>query len=120
MTSRRGRRSTSGASGVDPSPWWVVGAGDEIAAGTIATADTYGGGWVHTLFTRRPWRRQGAGRHSSATFSDVWERGERSIGLGVDAANETGAFRLYERAGMEPVLGWVVYEKGLGERSGSP
>jgi hypothetical protein len=29
----------------------------------------------------------------------------------VDAANETGAFRLYERAGMKPVLGWVAYEK---------
>ncbi len=105
----------------DPSLWCVVRAGDEIAAGTISTADTYGGGWVHTLFTRRPWRRQGAG---TALLRDVfgrfWERGERSIGLGVDAANETGAFRLYERAGMEPVLGWVVYEKGLRERSGSP
>ena len=37
------------------------------------------------------------------------------MGLGVDTANETGAFRLYERAGMRPVLCWVVYEKQLGE-----
>jgi mycothiol synthase len=104
----------------DPSLWGVVRAGDEIAAGTISTGDTYGGGWVHTLFTRRPWRRQGVG---AALLRDVfgrfWERGERSVGLGVDAASETGAFRLYERAGMEPVLGWVVYEKQLGQRSGS-
>jgi mycothiol synthase len=104
----------------DPSLWCVVRAGDEIAAGTISTGDTYGGGWVHTLFTRRPWRRQGVG---AALLHDVfgrfWERGERNVGLGVDAANETGAFRLYERAGMKPVLGWVVYEKQLGERSGS-
>ena len=104
----------------DPSLWCVVRAGDEIAAGTICTGDTYGGGWVHTLFTRRPWRRQGVG---AALLHDVfgrfWERGERSIGLGVDAASETGAFRLYERAGMTPVLGWLVYEKALGERSGS-
>ena len=104
----------------DPSLWCVVRAGDEIAAGTICTGDTYGGGWVHTLFTRRPWRRQGVG---AALLRDVfgrfWERGERSVGLGVDAASETGAFRLYERAGMAPVLGWVVYEKKLGQSSGS-
>ncbi len=39
----------------------------------------------------------------------LWERGERS----VDAASDTGAFRLYERSGMAPALGWVVYEKAL-------
>jgi hypothetical protein len=44
-----------------------------------------------------------------------WERGEHSIGLGADAASETGAFRLYERAGMVPALGWVIYEKQLGD-----
>ncbi len=100
----------------DPTLWCVVRAGDEIAAGTICTGDTYGGGFVHELFTRRPWRRQGVG---AALLGDVfarfWERGERSIGLGVDAASGTGAFRLYERAGMAPVLGWVVYEKALAE-----
>jgi mycothiol synthase len=100
----------------DPTLWSVVRAGDEIAAGTICAADTFGGGWVHVLFTRRPWRRQGVG---AALLADAlrrfWERGERSVGLGVDAASETGAFRLYERAGMAPVLGWVVYEKQLGD-----
>ena len=48
-------------------------------------------------------------------FGRFWERGERSVGLGVDAANDTGAFRLYERAGMTPALGWVIYEKPLGD-----
>ena len=47
------------------------------------------------------------------SFGRFWERGERSIELGVDTANDTGAFRLYERAGMSPALGWVTYEKGL-------
>ena len=89
-------------------------AGGEIAAGTICTGHTYGGGWVHTLFTRRPWRKRGLGAALLRdAFARFWERGERSIGLGVDAANETGAFRLYERAGMSPVLGWTVYEKKL-------
>jgi mycothiol synthase len=99
----------------DPTLWCVVRAGDEIAAGTICTGDTYGGGWVHVLFTRRPWRRQGVGAALLAdAFGRFWERGEHSVGLGVDAANDTGAFRLYERAGMAPLLGWVVFEKQLG------
>jgi GNAT superfamily N-acetyltransferase len=98
----------------DPTLWCVVRAGDEIAAGTICTADTYGGGWVHVLFTRRPWRGQGVGAALLAdAFGRFWARGEHSVGLGVDAASDTGAFRLYERAGMAPLLGWVVYEKAL-------
>jgi mycothiol synthase len=102
----------------DPTLWCVVRAGDEIAAGTICTADTYGGGWVQALFTRRSWRKQGVGAALLAdAFARFWERGERSIGLGVDAASDTGAFRLYERAGMTPVLGWVMYEKAVAPAS---
>ncbi len=99
----------------DPTLWGVVRAGDEIAAGTICTGDTYGGGWVEALFTRRPWRKQGVG---AALLGDslgrFWGRGEHGVGLSVDAASDSGAFRLYERAGMTPVLGWAMYEKGLG------
>ena len=57
----------------------------------------------------RAWAR----RSSATSFGRFWERGERSVGLGVDAASDTGAFRLYERAGMTPALGWVMYEKAL-------
>jgi mycothiol synthase len=100
----------------DPTLWCVVRAGDEIAAGTICTGGTYGGGFVHALFTRRPWRKQGVGAALLGDcFARFWERGEHSVGLGVDAASDTGAFRLYERAGMTPVLGWVMYEKELGD-----
>jgi mycothiol synthase len=105
-----------GSERFDPTLWCVVRAGDEIAGGTICTGDTYGGGWVHTLFTRRPWRKQGVGAALLGdSFGRFWERGEHSVGLGVDAASDTGAFRLYERAGMAPVLGWVAYEKKLGD-----
>ena len=98
----------------DPTLWCVVRAGDDIAAGTIATGDTYGGGFVHVLFTRRPWRKQGVGAALLAdAFGRFWVRGEHSVGLSVDAASHTGAFRLYERAGMSPALGWVSYEKTL-------
>jgi mycothiol synthase len=100
----------------DPTLWCVVRAGNEITAGTICTGDTYGGGFVHALFTRRPWRKQGVGAALLGdAFGRFWERGEHSVGLGVDAASDTGAFRLYERAGMTPALGWVVYEKRFGD-----
>jgi mycothiol synthase len=109
---------TLGGERFDPALWCVVRAGDEIAAGTICRADTYGGGWVEVLFTRRPWRKRGVGAALLAdSFGRFWERGEHSVGLGVDAASDTGAFRLYERAGMAPALGWVAYEKELGGAS---
>jgi mycothiol synthase len=104
----------------DPALWCVVRAGDQIAAGTIGTGESYGGGWVAVLFTRRPWRRRGVGAALLAdAFGRFWERGERSVGLGVDAESATGAFRLYERAGMTPALGWVMYEKRLASRRSS-
>jgi mycothiol synthase len=107
-----------GSERFDPALWCVIRAGDEIAAGTISTGDTYGGGFVQALFTRRPWRKRGVGAGLLAeTFARFWERGENSIGLGVDAASDSGAFRLYERAGMTPALGWVMYEKGLPGRA---
>ncbi len=106
---------TLGSERFDQGLWCVVRAEDEIVAGTICTGDTYGGGFVHALFVRRPWRRQGVGAALLAdSFTRFWERGERFVGLGVDAASATGAFRLYERAEMTPALGWVMYEKELG------
>lgn len=98
----------------DPSLWGVVRAGDEIAAGAICVADRYGGGWVAVLFTRRQWRGQGVGRALlQDAFRRFWERGERSVGLSVDADGSLGAFHLYESAGMTPAVGWVMFAKEL-------
>jgi len=106
-----------GSERFDPMLWCLVRAGNEIAAGTICSSETYGGGWVHALFTRRAWRKHGVGAALlNDSFARFWERGEHSVGLGVDAANDTGAFRLYERAGMSPRLGFVIYEKDIDER----
>jgi GNAT superfamily N-acetyltransferase len=69
---------------------------------------------VQALFTRRPWRKHGVGTALLGdSFARFWHRGERSVGLGVDAASETGAFGLYERAGMSARLGLVIYEKDV-------
>ncbi|MFL5937862.1 MAG: GNAT family N-acetyltransferase [Gaiellaceae bacterium] len=98
----------------DPSLWRIVRAGDEIGGGVICEADRYGGGWVAVLFTRRSWRGRGVGRALLLdAFQKFRDRGERSVGLGVDAENATGAFQLYENVGMRPVMGWVMHEKEL-------
>jgi GNAT superfamily N-acetyltransferase len=98
----------------DATLWNVVRDGAEIAAGTINVAPFAGGGWVQVLFTRRPWRGRGvAGALLQDSFRRFWEHGYRTVGLGVDAEGDTGAFRVYERAGMTSALGWVMYEREL-------
>ena len=98
----------------DPTLWTVAWAGDEIAGGTICEAEHYGMGWVRSLSVRRPWRRAGLGMALLLnTFRQFHERGERQVGLGVDAESPTGATRLYERAGMHVVEDTVIYRKEL-------
>lgn len=90
---------------------------DGQVAGGAMCAFREGHGWVSQLAVRRPWRRQGLGlallRHS---FDLFYRRGIREVRLGVDAANPTGATRLYEKAGMDVVFEAVMYEKEI--RSG--
>jgi ribosomal protein S18 acetylase RimI-like enzyme len=69
---------------------------------------------VNALGVRRPWRKHGLGlallTHS---FGEFFRRGEQIVGLGVDAENQTGATRLYQRAGMQVASEYVVYLKEL-------
>ena len=98
----------------EPALWTVVREGRELVAGAIGRADAYGGGWVDVLYTRAPWRRRGLGEALLASsFAKLWARGRPNIGLAVDAQNETGAFRLYESAGMTPAWAAVLFEKAL-------
>jgi mycothiol synthase len=101
----------------DPGLWWLAEDRDDLAGVCLdfwhhSGDPTYG--WVGTLCVRRPWRRRGLAlaflRHS---FSDFAERGATQVGLGVDAANTTGAGRLYERAGMTVRRRSDTYEKRL-------
>jgi mycothiol synthase len=66
------------------------------------------------LGVRRAWRRQGLGlallRHAFLAFR---ARGMTRAALDVDAANLTGAVRLYERAGMHVAKRSDTYEKAL-------
>ncbi len=46
-------------------------------------------------------------------FRQFHERGQRQVGLGVDAESPTGATRLYERAGMHVLEATAIYGKEL-------
>ena len=102
------------AHGADPTLWFAVRDGDEIAAILLADAARYGMGWIGAIGVREQWRRRGLGlallRHG---FAELYGRGEHVIGLGVDAENPTGATRLYERAGMHVAWSAALYEKRL-------
>jgi ribosomal protein S18 acetylase RimI-like enzyme len=101
--------------GFDPSLWYLALDGQEIA-GVALCRYRVGIAWVGQLAVRRPWRKRGLGlallQHA---FGEFYRRGEREVGLGVDAENLTGATRLYERAGMRVFKQYDTYEKSLVE-----
>jgi mycothiol synthase len=98
----------------DPSLWFLIRDGDEVAAVVRNDPERHGGGYVGALGVRSRWRGKGYGKallqHS---FREFHGRGQRRVSLGVDAANPTGATRLYESVGMHVELESVVYEKVL-------
>ena len=66
------------------------------------------------LGVRRPWRGRGIGRALLlSAFVAVQARGGEAVELGVDAANPTGATRLYEDVGMHELHSFEVWEKSL-------
>jgi mycothiol synthase len=98
----------------DPSLWFLIRAGGEVAAVVRNDPDRNGGGYVGALGVRRAWRGRGYGRALLLhTFREFHRRGQTRVTLGVDAANPTGATRLYESAGMHVESESVVYEKAL-------
>jgi len=96
-----------GARGYDPALWLLAWNGGELAGFSLSYPERIGDkelGWVGTLGVRAPWRRRGlGGALLRASFSALFERGLRRVGLGVDAENVTGALRIYEGAGMRRV-----------------
>ena len=98
----------------DPTLWFLVRDGDEIAAVARSEANRNGGGYVGHLGVRRPWRKRGLGLAMlHRVFGECYARGITRIGLGVDAESLTGATRLYERAGMKVKEHFVRYEKSF-------
>jgi mycothiol synthase len=97
----------------DPTLWMIAWDGNEIA-GFSQNRFRKGIGWIATIGVRRPWRKKGLGltllHHA---FGEFYKRGMKTIGLGVDASNPTGATRLYQRVGMYVASEFLTYEKEL-------
>jgi mycothiol synthase len=102
------------ASDYDPTTWFLVRDGDEIAAVVRNDPDRNGGAEIGALGVRRPWRGKGLGRALLLrSFAEFHRRGTTRIGLGVDAANPTGATKLYESVGMHVEAEYVLYQREL-------
>ncbi|HJW22284.1 MAG TPA: GNAT family N-acetyltransferase [Candidatus Limnocylindrales bacterium] len=92
----------------DLSLWLAAFDGDEVAGGVLNAIDPdenealgVSRGWLHSVFTRRPWRRRGLAAALIVRSLDLLrERGMTSGILGVDAENPSGALGLYERLGF--------------------
>jgi mycothiol synthase len=98
----------------EPSLWFLVRDGDEVVGAARNDPKRSGGGWVGALGVRPAWRGRGVAHALLMhTFRMFHARGERRVGLGVDAANPTGATQLYESVGMTIELETVLWEKVL-------
>jgi GNAT superfamily N-acetyltransferase len=97
----------------NPALWYLAQAGDTLVGAALCSTfqDL---GWINQLAVRRPWRRLGLGRallfHA---FGVAYRAGYRKAGLGVSAANKSGANALYERVGMHIAVQVDSYEKTL-------
>jgi mycothiol synthase len=98
----------------DPHLWFLVLA-DETPAAAALCRSSAAAGWVDTLAVRRAWRQQGLGTALlTLSFSALALRGHTRARLIVDAGNQSGATRLYERAGMRIEREFAAYRKVLG------
>ncbi len=98
----------------DPTLWFLVRDGEEVAAVLRCDRRRFDAGWIGAIGVRKPWRKRGLGLalllHG---FGDFHRRGERKVALGVDAQNPTGATRLYERAGMHVAYEAIAFAKEI-------
>ena len=105
----------------DPTMWVIGWDGDEVAGGVINAIHPEENevlgvqrAWLHSVFTRRPWRRRGLARALIArSLAVIRERGMTSAVLGVDADNPTGALGLYEGLGFEVDARFSAWRKPL-------
>lgn len=95
--------------------WWLI--AREADGGVAGFAlgrmhdDTL---YIDQIGVRRPHRGRGlALALLRQAFAASYRAGQPVVSLGVDADNPTGAYRLYEKAGMMPVFQVTVCEKRI-------
>lgn len=100
---------------LDFTTWWVAEVDGVPAAALLGWRlpdhEQEWTGHVGTLGTLREARGRGVGSTLlRVAFAEFAARGLRKVTLGVDAANPTGAVRLYESVGMRAAHEWALYE----------
>jgi ribosomal protein S18 acetylase RimI-like enzyme len=106
---------------LDTSLWVVAWEGDEVVAASINAIHVdenealgVNRGWLHSIFTRRPWRKRGlANAVIARSLVLLKERGLDQGILGVDADNPTGALGIYERNGFVVAERSTAYRRAL-------
>ena len=96
-----------GRESFDPTLWWVAEADDGELAGVLFGEHRRDPdqGWVDVLGVRRAYRRRGIAEALLKTaFAEFFRRGERKVGLGVDAESPTGATRRLRACGDADAL----------------
>jgi len=105
-----------------PELWQVVWDGDQVAGMILnfiehSENEEYGRqrGYTEGIAVRRPWRRRGLARAMLARSLKMHrDLGMTEAALGVDTESPSGANRLYESMGFEPVKVHITYRKEIG------
>jgi mycothiol synthase len=97
----------------DPTLWRLAWEGERLV-GALAAVVLDDSGWVSLLGVRADARSRGiAAALLREAFAGFAARGTRDALLAVDAANPTGATRLYESVGMRVVKHFDLWERTL-------
>lgn len=105
----------------DPKHWKIAWEGDQVAGMVLnfinaAENEEYNRkrGYTEGISVRRPWRRRGLARSLLAQSLRYFKQlGMTEATLGVDTENPSGALRLYESVGFQPVKRFIEYRKPL-------
>jgi len=105
----------------NPRFWQVAWAGDQLAGMVLAHMDEGGNekqhgkhGYTEHIYVRPQWRGRGlASALIARSLQVLKEQGASEAELGVDAENESAAFRLYERLGYRTFSVDTWYRKGV-------
>jgi len=96
-----------------PELWQLAFQGDELVGAALGFGQS-GLGWILDLAVAPKRRKRGLGLALLLrSFHELYKRGFTQIGLEVDSENETGATRLYERAGMRVTRRYATFEKRI-------
>lgn len=93
--------------------WWMIARDSQGAVAGFALCrmreDLL---FIEQVGVRRPFRGRGlALLLLQRMFAESFRAGQPHVSLGVDADNPSGAYRLYEKAGMKPDYEISIYEK---------